>query len=160
MATLAGLLRSKVLEEFALPEEEEERTPIRPLFLASEVFDQVDADDRFVSGSILKGGRTPFEHLTALFCDLRCAKRPRVGDMRRMHPNHQGVWKCHAPTLRVFGFCAVVNCFVPVAIALEGDLKSGAVSYEAMQQRVLDFIHQHKLADLVVKGEILEVFPA
>lgn len=63
---------------------------LRPLFVADCLFAEVDADERYFDGSLVIGGRMPLEHIEALFSDLRCARRPRVGDMRRMRPNHEG----------------------------------------------------------------------
>lgn len=160
MATPAALRRVKALAEYE-PSEPETREVLRPLFVADCLFAEVDADERYFDGSLVIGGRMPLEHIKALFSDLRCARRPRVGDMRRMRPNHEGVWKCHATGVRIFGWCAGVNCFVPVTAALEVDLKDKRLDlYNLKQMQVLNFIETNDLGSLVMKGEILEIFPA
>lgn len=158
MATLARLAQGDFLDEYAMPEEDE-RCPTRPLFVASALFDYVSITPCFADGSLLSGGRTPLDHLEQLFCDLRCSTRARVGDMRRMMPTKIGIWKAHAPLLRVFGWCWAPHCFAAVSVALERDLKSQASLYGSHKNNVLSFISQHNLQSTVLRGDQLAVFP-
>lgn len=160
MATLQALSRGPTppLAEFELPEDED-RCPIRPFFVATAIFDIVDGDARYYDGSIKEGGRTPLDHLQQLFCDHRCAVRPRVGELRRLQPTRDGVWKAHPPLLRVFGWCWALHSFLPVSVALEADLKADKTLYDDHLRGVLDFIKMHKLQDLVLRGDALAIFP-
>ncbi len=113
MATIASALRDKVLEEYALPEYEG-RQPIRTLYVASELFDWVDVTEQLYveNWSQQHGARTRFEHLQQMFADFRCDKRPLVGDLNRVQPTRNGLWKMQCPGLRVYGWVPSANQFV------------------------------------------------
>lgn len=160
MATLSGLTKGSAppVSEYELPEEDD-RCAIRTLFMATDVFETVDADPRYYDSSILEGLRTPLEHLEQFLCDLRCAARPRVGDIKRMMPTKDGIWKAHPPTLRVFGWCWDHYCFIPVSVGLEVDIKADKTLYDVHVAKVQGFIAQHSLQSTVLPGDILALFP-
>lgn len=158
MATIYDVVRSRDLEEWPLPDWTT-RLPIRPLYVAPELFDWVEQTPATYDGTIKKGGRTPLEHLELFFVDLRCAERPSVSDFHRMIPNREGVWKCHPPTLRIFGWCYAPFGFAPVAAALERDLKAAPELYEESKKKVLRFMLKHGLEGTVMRGDHRAVFP-
>lgn len=160
MATLEALTKGAAppVSEYQLPEEDD-RCAVRTLFMASEVFDTVDADPRYYDGSISEGLRTPLEHLQQFLNDLRCAARPRAGDLKRMMPTKDGIWKAHPPTLRVFGWVWAKYSFIPVSVGLEIDLKADKSLYDHHVAKVHSFIATHSLHSTVLPGDILALFP-
>ena len=158
MATIADALRSKLIEAFALPEIEG-RPPLRPLYVAGELFDWVDGDERLHRPNGGKGGRTRFELLTQTFCDFRCAARPLVGDLDRIRPTNNGIWSLHSPCVRVFGWVPAPHRFVAVYAAHVEDCHGPASVVDEMRGKVLAFAGRHGLRDTIHLGDKLALFP-
>ena len=119
MATIHSALQAGVIHDFRLPSTEN-RDPLRPLYLADEVFNWVDETDGLhdPKWSSNSGGRSRYEHLMQTFSDFRCDERPLVGDLTRLTPNKRGVWSMHSKGLRLFGWVPEPHAFVGVRLAL------------------------------------------
>ena len=159
MATLEDAVSAKALEHYQLPDWEM-RLPIRPLWVAYELWDWVDAQDDLHDTKLAIGGRTSLEHLEQLFCEFRCARRFPAGDLRRMLPTAKGVWKMHSPRLRTYGWFPYPNSFVAVTAARESDTKADNKLNDKKREEVLAFIRTHKLQHLIFQGDHLAVLPS
>lgn len=159
MATIAGALTARVLEEFALPEHEG-RDPLRPLYVATELFDWIDETDALYieNWSPTSGGRSRFEHLEQMFCDFRCSLRPLVGDLNRVTPTAKGVWKMQPAGLRVFGWVPMPHAFVAVCAAFTGDTHGKNSTVDLMVERVLAFAKKHDLHGTFQTGDRSALF--
>ena len=158
MATLGDAVAAKVLEPYQLPDWEA-RLPIRPLWVAYELWDWIDGKDELHDVGLGVGRRTIFEHLEQLFCDFCCSPRFAAGDLRRIMPTAKGVRKLHSPKLRIYGWCPGPHSFVAVTAALETDTKTDKKLNDDKRNEVLSFIKTYDLEHLVLKGDNLAVFP-
>lgn len=156
MATIAAVLRNGVLGEYRLPEWES-RDPLRPLLVAPQLFDWVDSTVELYDGSIKAGGRTPLEHLEQMFCDLRCAKRPGAGDLRRVMPTKFGIWKLHPPLLRIYGWFYRPLHFAAVTGALASETKSDKSLNNKCRDIVRTFLKRNQLNETIIMGDHLAV---
>lgn len=158
MATLDDVVRTQVLEFYRLPTWEV-RVPIRKLWIAGEFYNWFDRDEHHTA-HVEDSGRTTGEHIDQLFRDLRCSRRPHAGELRRMRPNVDGVWKFHPAGCRLYGWCVGNGEFVVVCGATVDETKAenSNVNNEK-RDYVKAFIEQHKLQSTVVLGDINAVFP-
>lgn len=158
MATIEDAVKAEVLEVYDLPEWES-RLPIRQLWVARDMREAIEGCDEMFDPSKGVGGRSLFEHIEIIFCDFRCAQRIPAGDLKRMMPTKNGVWKMHPPKMRVYGWCPAKHAFAAVTFALEEQTKKDKKLNNRKMQDVLTFIKQNKLSDHVERGEINVVFP-
>lgn len=159
MATIAGALRGQVLHEFVLPGHEG-RTPLRPLYLSTELFDWIDETDELYEENWgpRSGGRSMAEHLSQTFCDFRCDARPLVGDLNRVLPTSKGVWKIHSPGLRIYGWVPAPHAFVAVEPAYSADVHGAGSSTKEMVRKVIDFAKTHGLHGTFQRGDRSALF--
>lgn len=160
MATIDDIVRARILEAYDLPDWES-RQPIHRLWIAREFWVEFDATDDLHEIQSDLGRKTIGEHIELTLNDLRCSKRPAAGDLRRMMPNTDGIWKLHPPKARIYGWCPFPESFVAVTLALEADTKDkskGNVN-NAKRDQVKEFIRTHGLGKYVVLGDILAIFP-
>ena len=158
MATLLDAVRGRHLEIFEVPEWDN-RMPVRQLYVAPALWDWIDNEPRAHVATADRGGRSPFEHMDQMFSDYRCDPRAlRHGDLKRMQPTSNGIWRIHPPGLRVFGWVAVQQAFVAVRAVMEADLKDGTLSYDDQRAAVLDFARVHDLEHTIIRGDYLAVF--
>jgi hypothetical protein len=159
MATLEDAVNAKLLEPYELPDWET-RLPIRSLWVAFELWDWIDGKDELQDKTQGVGGRTLFEHLEQLFCDFRCSNPFPAGDLRQMMPTTKGIRTLRPAKLRIYGWCPKPHAFVAVTGAFEADTKKPPKKLnDTKRDEVLAFIKAHKLEHLVLKGDILAVFP-
>jgi len=160
MATIDQAVTQLVLEAHRLPDWEV-REALHLFWVGKHFWDEFDDEPRLHSKNYAVGGRTLGEHIEQTFCDFRCSPRPPAGELRRMTPNSDGVWKIHPQRTRVFGWCPGPRSFVAVTLALEEDLKAknGQNLYDVKQREVLDFIARHRLESTVLRGDINAIFP-
>lgn len=162
MATIASAVLAGILHEHFL-EAPETRDPRRPLYIADVFYDWVDGreDLHATNWHRESGGRSRYEHMQQAFADFRCNARPIVGDMRRVIPVHQRVWKIVSPGLRIFGWVPAPHAFVAVCAADAADTHGtggGAVTAQKMQD-VLNFAAAHDLTGAMLGGDHLACFP-
>lgn len=105
------------------------------------------------------GGRTRSEHLLTTLSDFRCAERPGGGDLRRLMPTKEGVWKLHPPGLRAYCFFCAPHALVAVDLALEEDTKADKGLNDAKMQGVLSFLREHGLQQTILRGDHFVVLP-
>lgn len=153
MATIADAIKSGRLAPYLLPEWER-RSPIRNLYVRPEFFDWADSNAALMDMKLGKGGRDRLEHLEQLFCDFRCSQRPGAGDLKRMMPTSDGVWKMHPYGLRIYGWFPEKGTFAVVTGALVEDTKSTKGLNDQKLDEVLSFISQNKLTGHVILGDI------
>lgn len=159
MATFLDAVRGRHLEMFGVPDWDN-RMPVRHLYVAPELWEWIDNEERAHVPSAGLGGRSPCEHMEQLFTDYRCDPRAlRHGDLKRMQPTKEGVWRIHPPGLRVFGWVAAQQTFVAVRAVLEADLKDGTLSYDDQRDAVLAFARTHDLEHTIIRGDYLAIFP-
>lgn len=162
MTTIQAALRSGVLEEFRLSEWER-RDPLRPLYVAGELFDWVESNEdlHIAKWGNRTGGRTRYEHLEQMFNDFRCDVRPLVGDMNRVQPTKQGIWKMQCPGLRIFGWVPAPHSFVAVApeFADATHGKGAGARIDELVRDTLKFAADHGLESTIIKGDRLALFP-
>ena len=158
IATIASAIRKGAIEVFELPTWEL-RQPIRPLYVALKLFHWVDNTAELYDYELAEGGRFLGEHLEQMFCDFRCAKRPPAGDLRRMIPTADGIWKLHPPKLRVYGWIPAAHSFVAVTAALESETKHDKSLNHNKMKYVRDFIKRHDLEETIIRGDVRAVFP-
>ena len=158
MATFESVVAAKVLHPFELPEWER-RLPLWPLHVADDLYNWVSAKSEMHDQAFAKGGRLLREHLVTTLCDFRCSKRPPAGDLRRLTPTANGIWKMHPPGLRIYGWFPAQCSFVAVAAALEAETKADKGLNDQKLREVRDFIRAHGLQGTVLLGDILAVFP-
>lgn len=158
MATLEDDLRDAGLEPYPLPEWEK-RLPIHQLWIAPSFWKWFDETPELDDAEFKSGARTLADHIEQLFCDLRCSDRPGAGDLRRMMPNTDGVWKFHPHKTRLYGWAPKPECLVVITGALESETKDKTKGNLNDQKRdeVLAFIKATKLP--VKLGDILAIFP-
>lgn len=159
MATILSALRLGVVDEWSLPETEG-RPPLRPLYVAGELFEWVDATDALYleNWSKRNGGRSRFEHLEAAFADFRCAQRPLVGDLNRVRPTKKGVFSLHCPGLRVFGWAPDVYSFLAVTAALSDDAHGRESIVNQKVKEVLAFAEDRGLSETIQYGDRSALF--
>ncbi|WP_161491842.1 hypothetical protein [Bradyrhizobium centrolobii] len=160
MATLEDDLRAAGLELYELPEWEG-RLPIRQFWIAPSFWTWFDETELLHDPKCKVGGRTLAEHIEQLFCDLRCAKRPGGGDLRRMMPATKGVWKLHPVKTRLYGWAPKSDCLAVVTGSMESETKDKSLGNVNDQKRdnVVRFIKEHNLQKHVLLGDILALFP-
>jgi hypothetical protein len=158
MATIYDLVASGDLELYALPDWES-RLAVRRLWATQQFWAAIDSQDDLHEIRRGDGGRSRFEHLELTFNDFRCAERIPAGDLKRVMPTRDGVWKMHPPKLRVYGWCPFKHSFVAVSFAREEDTKSDKGLNDAMLGEVRNFINRHGLQDSIERGDIRAVFP-
>jgi hypothetical protein len=158
MATIDDMVRAGVLEPYELPEWET-RQPFNRLWVAQDFWLEFDAMVVLHDASVLIGRRTIGEHIELLLNDFRCSKRPSAGDLKRMTPTSDGVWKLHPPGARVYGWCPFPESFVAVTLATEQATKSDKGLNNQKRKRVVNFVKTNGLQTSVVYGDILAVFP-
>jgi hypothetical protein len=158
MATVYQLLRSGDIERYQLPQWET-REPIRELYGIPELFDWVMENPIMQDESDKKGGKDRLEHLQALFSEFRCDKQPGGGNLRRVNPSGEGVFKLQPYGARVFGVFIEPKVFIGVCaiVSEEGHGKNAKQTYTEMRTQVLNFVKKHNLQDEILKGEIYEV---
>jgi hypothetical protein len=161
MATLEPLaikaaLLAKVLETVPMPSWET-RMPVRPLYATPDLLDWVEEYEPLHTESV--ADRTLYDHLWQMFADFRCSARPGGGDLKRVMPQENGVWKMHPPKLRIFGWCPFPHSFAAVSGVLESETKNGKGITTKKREDVLAFIKAHKLEQAFFIGEYLETFP-
>ena len=158
MATIEEAVAAQVLETFPLPDWEG-RLPIRPLWVAFELWDWVDGKNELHDMALAIGRRTLFEHLEQMFCDFRCSQRFPAGDLKQMMPTKRGIRTMRPPKLRIYGWCPKPHAFVAVCGALEDDTKTDRKLNDNKRDEVLNFIKKHKLEHTILRGDNLAVFP-
>jgi hypothetical protein len=158
MATVEDAVRAGALHVFDLPDWEV-RLPIRQLWVTTELLDWANMTPELHDMARRVGGRTLFEHLLQIFCDFRRSERFPAGDLRRVMPTKEGVWKLHPPKLRIYGWCPGPNKFVAVTYAFEADTKGDKTLNDKKRDEVLTFIKAHKLQHTILRGDIRAVFP-
>jgi hypothetical protein len=158
MATIDDAVKARIVEPYPLPDWEV-RLPIRPLWVAFELWDWIDGKDELHDEALKVGGRTLFEHIEQIFCDFRCSPRFPAGDLRQMLPSRKGIRKMHPPKLRIYGWCPAPHAFVAVTAAFESDTKTDKKLNDKKRDYVLAFIKTIKLEKLVLKGDNIAVFP-
>ena len=159
MATIDDVIRTKALEVYALPDWEVRPTRW-PLWIASSSFwGWYDGTSALHDEERKINGRTMGEHIDLLLCDLRCSERPAAGNLRRMIPNSDKVWKFHPPGVRLYGFAAAQGAMVVVTGALERETKTIRNLNERKRDEVKAFIRTHRLESCVLSGDILAVYP-
>lgn len=159
MSTIEQLVEGKILVPWEISEWER-RTPLRSFLHTPELLKWFRDTPRTHDRSIVKGGRTPWEHYQLFFNDVCCARRPCVGDMKRLEPTKNGLWKAHPPTLRVFGWCYAKDSFVGITAALEVEIKDreNTITYKSETSKVESFIKKHNLEHTILRGGHLDIF--
>jgi len=158
MATIGTVVAEGRLALLKLPEWEV-RQPVRPLWVTPELLEGVRTTAALHDVALGAGGRTIAEHLTQFMCDFRCSPRLHAGDLRRMMPNKNGVWKMHPFALRIYGWAPAVHQFVAVCWALERETKSDRQLNDTKRDEVLDFVRANGLRGTITYGDINAVFP-
>jgi hypothetical protein len=160
MATISSALKAGLLAEYRLPEHDG-RTPVRPLFLAPALFDWVDSTDELYEKcwSSKSGGRSRFEHLEQAFGDFRCDMRPLVGDLNRLMPTKDGIWKLHSPGVRILGWVPYQHAFVGVVAAFAEDTHGSKSQLPQLVQQVRAFASTHGLVGTIQRGDRSALFP-
>lgn len=157
MATVDEALSGGMLAEYRISSWEL-RLPKRKLLYAHDFFDSwADVEPRMMDISLGKGARTRHEHLETIFNDFVCAERPAGGDLRRVMPVKDGVFKLHPFGSRIYGFFSGEAEFVAVAGAIAEDTKSDKKLNDKKRNAVLKFVKQNGLETSMFKGEIYEV---
>ena len=131
--------------------------PVRPLYVASELFDWVDSTDALYSKK--RGQRTLYEHLEQALCDFRCSDRPPAGELRRVMPTKRGVWKICPPGLRIFGWCPAPHSFVAVTAAFADETHAETSLTDAKVRYVRAFIARYELDETIEYGDVNALFP-
>lgn len=159
MATILSALRLGIIEEYRLSEHEA-REPRRPLYLASEFFDWVEETDELydVGWSPRSGGRSRFEHLQQMLADFRCDQRPLVGDLNRVMPTRQGVWKMQCAALRLYGWVPARHSFVGVKAAFSEHVHGKGSQTDQIVEDVLAFARRHDLLRTMNRGDRIALF--
>ena len=159
MATIAGALAAQVLHEFVLPDHEG-RAPLRPLYVATELFDWIDETDELYEKNWgpKSGGRTMQEHLSQTFCDFRCDARPLVGELNRVQPTSKGVWKIHSPGLRIYGWVPAPHAFVAVRPAFTANVHGPQSATKQLVSEVIAFAKTHGLSETIKRGDRSALF--
>ena len=158
MATITSIVQAKILEPYQLPDWEV-RLPIRQLWISFEFWDWVEATRSLHDQHRKIGGRTLCEHMEQLLCDFRCAPRIGAGDIKRMMPTPDGIWKLHPKGMRLYGWAPQKDAMVIIAGALESETKIDKDLNNKRMAQVLEFISANELSDSVERGEIYVVFP-
>ncbi len=123
MATIRNLPKEGKPEEYGLPGRES-RVPIRQLFVTAELFNRIEGNAELDDERKRVGGRLLIDHPEQTFCDFRCSERPPAGNLRRMIPTSEGIWKLHTPGLRIYGRYPQSGSFVFVTAPLENKTRS------------------------------------
>jgi hypothetical protein len=158
MATIKNTLDRGILDVFT-PPEWEPRLSIRPLYIAPTLLQTADTTAALHDKALAIGRRTLFEHLLMAFCDFTCEKRYRTGDLKRVMPTGDGIWKMHAPGLRIYGWVPAIHEFAAVTFATERETKADRSLNSKKKKEVQDFIKRHGLGETIVRGDINAVFP-
>lgn len=159
MATILDAVRLEVLKVFAVPDWDS-RLPARPLYVAPQLWTQIDNEPRAHVETAKLGGRSPYEHLDAIFTDFRCGEKAIGNDqLKRLMPTTKGVWEMHPPGLRVFGWCPAPYEFVAVSVAIVEDLKADHDLYNQHRDGVLAFAKRHDLSSTITLGDYSVLFP-
>lgn len=161
MATIHSALQAGVIHEFRLPSTEC-RDPLRPLYLADDVFNWVETTDGLhdPKWSPKSGGRSRFEHLMQTFADFRCDQRPLVGDLTRLMPNKKGVWSMHSKGLRLLGWVPEPHSFVGVRLALTEYTHGAASTVNDLMNEVVAFAKAQGLHHTFKSGDRSALFPS
>jgi hypothetical protein len=158
MTTIESMAAEGALKLFELPEWES-RLPLWPLYIAPTFEDWAEKTAALVDPEMKIGRRFLGEHLVQCLSDFRCSRRPSAGDLRRMLPNKNGIWKMHPPGLRLYGWAPKPRTFVVVTGALEIDTKKDKRLNDRKRSEVLAFIKANTLKKWIVIGDINAVFP-
>lgn len=158
MATIRDALNARLLEEWPLPDTES-RSPRRPLYIAGELYDWVDNAQDLYRIKANEGGRSRYEHLLQAFADFRCDARPLAGDLHRVIPTSDGIWKFHPVGLRVFGWVPAPHAFVAVRIGRTEDCHGPRSIANALRKDVLAFAIRHGLQGTIQPGDASALFP-
>jgi hypothetical protein len=158
MATVEDAVAGKVLEPYPLPDWEL-RLPIRPLWVAFELWDWIDGKDELHEMGLAIGRRTLFDHIEQTFCDFRCSPRFPAGDLKQMMPTKHGVRTMRPAKVRIYGWCPKQHAFVAVTGALEIDTKTDKTLNDKKRDEARNFIKTHKLEHTILRGDNLAVFP-
>ena len=156
MATVINIMRCTAIGEFGLPAWED-RSPVRPLWVAEELF--AWADNTMELHRTRIGGRSLFEHLEHMFCDFRCSPKINHADLKRMLPTRDGVWHMYPAGLRVYGWCPSPNSFVAVTAATAAATKTDPTLNDTKRDHVLRFARRHGLSSTIQTGDFLALFP-
>lgn len=158
MATILDAVRSCCVEVYEKPIWEH-RLAKRSIYVRPEFWNWVDNDERLHDDAHSQGGRTLFEHLEQAFCDHMCsAKGLGHGDLKRVSPTREGIWKIHSIGLRTFGWCLESGDFVVVCGGLIGDVKGPPPLYDVYKQKCLDFAKAESLEQTITLGDYLAIF--
>lgn len=158
MATIEEAVEEGLIEPFPVPSWDK-RQPIRPLWVAYELWDWIEGKGELHDIALGTGHRTIFEHLEQSFSDFRCDERFYSTDLRRMMPNVKGVRSFHSYGIRIYGWCPLKHSFVAIAGALEQDTKKNKKLNDEKRDEVLAFIKLHGLEHTVLNGDNRAVFP-
>ncbi len=138
----------------------EGRDPIRPLYLAGELFDWIDAATDLFDPRNGAGRRSPFEHLERTFSDFRCCARPFSGDLRCLMPQRKRVWSMHSPCLRILGWIPAPHRFVGVYAVRIGEAHGKGSRIDEFRDKVIAFATRHGLAPTIQSGNLNALFPS
>ena len=147
-----------MLKEHRLPDYAAQ-TPIRPLFIAGEFDDWIDAQPGIFDPKNGSGGRSRYEHLEQTFIDFRCDRHPLVGDLRCLMPSHKRVWSMHSPFFRILGWVPAPHQFVAVRGVHIAQAHGANSQIDETRESVIQFAELHLLKDTMMPGGALELFP-
>lgn len=156
MATIDAALTAGVLEYLHKPAWEM-RAIKRPMCFANEFIDWVDNKSELYDTKRAVGGRDLYDQLELFLWEYQCCDRPTAGDLRRVMPVRDGVFKFHPPDLRIYGWFYQPGGFVAVAGALAEETKGGSGLNDIKREEVLNFAARHELAGTIMRGELNEV---
>lgn len=158
MATIAHAEGKGSLTLFELPEYES-RLPIRSLHLASPLLLWIENTSELDDVQHAEGGRLLIEHLIQSLCDFRCSQRPSAGELRRVMPTGDGIWKLHTVGLRLYGWCPQPHALVLASGALAVQTKADRKLNDEKRKEVISFIRKNKLERTVIRGDHRDLFP-
>ena len=158
MATIGDTVAAGRLVLFK-PPDWEKRQPVRPLWATPELITWADTTQALHDPVLGMGQRTRFEHLLQMFCDFRCSRRLHAGDIKRVMPTKNGVWKMHPFGLRIYGWAPEPNEFAAVTWATVEETKVDKRLSDAKRKEVLAFLKANGLRYCVTYGDVANVFP-
>jgi hypothetical protein len=157
MATIQYAREHGWIEIVPLPDWEE-RQSIRALYATPDFLDRIEEDEALHDPTRSKGGRTLYDHLWQRMADFRCSARPGSGDIHQVMPIEKGVWKVHAPGLRLLGWPPAIHSLVLVEYVLADESHAAGVIAKKREE-VLAFIGANELSETMLTGAYLEIFP-
>lgn len=154
MATIQDALRTGAIK-LHQTSEWESRAAVRSLYVAEDFWEWTDSVASL--HTMKSGGRTLYEHIEQGLNDMLCARRPSGGDLNRIDPHRDGIWKLKVEGVRIFGWFCAQNEFVVVAGELKTELKAAPKLHDALQKKVMQFARRHGLTDTILMGDLKDV---